>query len=232
MKRKRRGTVKETPGRARITGWPHGHRRAFERLTTRSRGKGGDLLSRITPHEAAAILRVLLERHSELHGEAEEVAKAMVTDVQVEDVAEAVEQAVLGLDLDDLNARAGRHSWGYVEPSEAAWELLEEELNPFLDDMKRHIELGFERAAVTTCQGTVLGLYRVRGKNPDQVLGWAEDFPAEMAAQAAATLARESSAKRGRGWRLSESFIAQVPDWGEMLDRATRKGTGRPSTRT
>jgi hypothetical protein len=230
MKRKRRGTAKETSRRARISGRTDGHRPGSEPLTTRSRRKRADLLSRITPHEAVAILRVLLERHSELHGEAEEVAKAMVTDVQVEDVAEAVEQAVLGLDLDDLNARAGRHSWGYVEPSEAAWELLEDELNPFLDDMKRHIELGFERAAVTTCQGIVLGLYRGRGKTTDGVLGWAEDFPAEMAAQAAAMLARESSAKRGRGWRLSESFIAQVPDWGEMLDRATRKGTGRRPT--
>lgn len=157
MKRKRRRRAKEMSRRARMAGPAAADPPGSERRTTRSRRKRTDLLSRVRPHEAAAILRVLLERQPKLQGEAEEIAKAMVTDVRVEDVAEVVEQSVLGLDLDDLKARAGRHSWGYVEPTEAAWELLEEKLNPFLDDMKRQIELGFEGAAVAMCQGIVLG---------------------------------------------------------------------------
>lgn len=39
-------------------------------------------------------------------------------------------------------ASAGRQGWGYVEPTEAAWELLEGALNPFLDEMRRRVELG------------------------------------------------------------------------------------------
>jgi hypothetical protein len=94
-----------------------------------------------------------------------------VTEVDADATAEDVEQAVLDLDIDDLGTRAGRKSWGYVEPTEAAWELLDEAIEPFLDEMKRHIELGFEAAATATCAGTVLGLHRCRGKNSDQVLG-------------------------------------------------------------
>ncbi|MGH7822517.1 MAG: hypothetical protein ACREQ9_22375, partial [Candidatus Binatia bacterium] len=119
------------------------------------------------------MLRSLLDRHPELGAEAEEIARATLTDVDVDAVAENVEQAVLDLDLDDLNSRAGRHSWGYVEPTEAAWELLGEAIEPFLEEMNRHIELAFEAAATRTCAGIVLGLYRCRGKTPDQVLGWA-----------------------------------------------------------
>lgn len=48
------------------------------------------------------------------------------------------------MDYDDLNARAGRHEWGYVEPTEAAWEILEETVEPFREDMKRHLDLGLE----------------------------------------------------------------------------------------
>ena len=103
--------------------------------------------------------------------------------------AEDVQEAVLDLDIDDLDTRAGRHGWGYVEPADAAWELLEEAINPFLAEMKRHIEPGFEAAATATCAGIVMGLYRCRGKNSDQVLGWAVDFPAETAGHAVATLA-------------------------------------------
>ena len=144
-----------------------------------------------------------------------------MTDVDADAVAEDVEQAVLDLDLDDLNSRAGRKSWGYVEPTEAAWELLEEAIDPFLDEMKRHIELGFEAAATATCAGIVLGLYRCRGKN-SQLLGWAEDFPADTAGDAVATLARESRAKHRRAWRLPDTVVAQVPEWVEWIGRRWR----------
>ena len=188
----------------------------------RSKAARPDLLAGISPEESAAVLRVLLDRHPALRSEAEEIATAAVTDVRSEDVADAVEDAILGLDLDDLGARAGRHSDGYVEPTEAAWELLHEELETFLEDMKRLVELGFEAATVSTCEGIVLGLYRVRGKNSDQLLGWAEDFPAEGAGDALATLARESAARHGRAWKLSERFAEAVPDWSTMLQRAAR----------
>ena len=85
------------------------------------------------------MLRALLARHPGMAVEAERLAKSMVTDVDVEAIAEDVEQAVLDLDLDDLNARAGRKRWGYVEPTEAAWELLEEAAS---DEGRRHHDRG------------------------------------------------------------------------------------------
>jgi len=41
-----------------------------------------------------------------------------------------LEDEIRALDYEDLNARAGSHKWGYVEPSEAAWEILEETVEP------------------------------------------------------------------------------------------------------
>jgi hypothetical protein len=152
--------------------------------------------------------------------------RAIVAHVDAEAVAEDVEETVLGLDLDDLEARAGRKSWGYVEPTEAAWELLGEAVDPFVDEMKRHIRLGFEAAAIATCAGIVLGLYRCRGENSHQLLGCAEDFPAETAEHAVAALARESSAKH-RAWRLPETIVARVPEWADMIGRASSLAAGR-----
>ncbi len=147
------------------------------------RTRKGAVLARLEPEEGARVLRALLERHPEFVPEAEEIARAMVADVDAEAVAESVEQAVLDLNIDDLGARAGRKASRYVDPTEAAWELLGEAVDPFLAEMKRHIDLGFEAAATSSCAGIVLGLYRCRGKNSDEVLGWAEDFPAETACQ-------------------------------------------------
>ncbi len=59
-------------------------------------------------------------------------------------------------DYDDLNARAGGHSWGYVEPTETAWELLEEAVEPVLSEMKRYLEIELEEQAREFCHGILL----------------------------------------------------------------------------
>jgi hypothetical protein len=180
------------------------------------------VLASLTPDESAGVLRALLERHPGLAEEAEELAAATVTNVDAQAVADDVEQAVLGLDIDQLNARAGRTRWGYVEPTDAASELLGEAIDPFLVEMTRHIELAVEAAAIAQCAGIVLGLHRCRGKNSDEILGWAADFPAETAGHAVETLARDSAAKYGRAWRLPEAVVDQVRDWAKMIARCSR----------
>ena len=53
------------------------------------------------------MLFALLGRHADLRPEALDIARAMLTAVDVEDVAIAVADAVLGTDPDDINGRAG-----------------------------------------------------------------------------------------------------------------------------
>jgi hypothetical protein len=49
------------------------------------------------------------------------------------------------------------HAYGYVEPTEAAWELVEEAVMPFIEDIKRRVEAGQQEAALNTCVGVILG---------------------------------------------------------------------------
>ncbi len=106
------------------------------------------LLERLKPAEAEAVLHRLLEAHPDRRSEAERIARSLLHETGFEAVAAEVEEAVRALGLEDLNDRTGRHEWGYVEPTEAAWELLEETVEPFVDDIKRHIELGLEAEAL------------------------------------------------------------------------------------
>ncbi|MGD0776491.1 MAG: hypothetical protein ABSC05_27060, partial [Candidatus Solibacter sp.] len=129
---------------------------------------------------------------------------------------------VLQFDYDDLNSRAGGHSWGYVEPTEAAWELLEEALEPFVTEMKRYLELGLEEQSREMCQGILLGLYRVQDGRSNDILGWATDFPRESAGHAfevwmSATGGERAPAKRKQR-RLSSEFVREhLPDWDWVL---------------
>jgi len=172
-------------------------------------------LDMLRPSEARELLRALLLRHPELSAEAASMAEAMLTRVSTEDVTDAVEEALLALDIDTLGARAGEHADGYTEPAQAAWDLLQEAIDPFVDDLRRRIALGSETTAIETCRGIIVGLYRVRGKNPDAVLGWAEDFPIEAASEAIAIL--RAAGRGSRRWSLPSDLEDEIPEWASRV---------------
>ncbi len=180
------------------------------------------LLERLNPEEAVAVLHQLLDKHPELRSEAEQVATKLVSSFSIEDIAEDVCYRITAIDLDDLNGRAGAHSWGYVGPDQAAHDLLEEALEDLVDDMKRRAELGLVPAAEVLCVGIVQGLYQARDTQSDGALGWAPDFPGEEAdyvvgefIRACAPAARKAAQKS-----LVETLAKRAPKWAEDLNRA------------
>jgi len=197
-----------------------------QRDTRKRSKKKASVLDRLRPEEAQTVLQRLLDAHRELRPEAQQIAKSLLSEVEFEWVADEVEDAVRDVSLDEFGSRAGKHSWGYKEPGEAAWELLEERVSPFIDDLKRQFELGLDAQALEMCKGIVLGLYRVRNEQGGDVLQWAPDFPAETAAQAVATWHGAGHKKTaGRGRRKQRVFPpdfvkAFVPDWQDLIDRA------------
>jgi hypothetical protein len=191
----------------------------------RAARQGRRTLERLKPHESAAVLRRLLEAHPDLAGEAEEIARSLLHEVNYEEVAAEIEDEIRAQDYEALNARAGRHEWGYVEPSEAAWEILEESVEPFRDDMKRHLELGLEAEALEICKGLVLGCYRLSERAGGDVLGWAPDFPAEAAGHALEVWyfgtddRQRREARRKQRPPLAPEFLNLVPKWIPMIER-------------
>jgi hypothetical protein len=124
------------------------------------------------------------------------------------------------LDYGDLNARAGQREWGYVDPGDAATEILEEAIDPFLDDLSRRLELGFEAEALDICKGVVLGLYRLHKGEACTLVDWAPDFPSEGAGLALEKWRDGLPNKRA----FPDDFVARfVPDWSAMIERILRR---------
>jgi repressor LexA len=216
---------------------PHKHQvegetGATEAGTTKKRGpkaaQRSSPLQQLKDGEAAALFRSLLTRHPELSAEAETLAASVIRDVAMEDIAQETENAVRALDIDDLNSRAGSHSYGYVEPTETAWELIEEAVMPLIEDIQRRLDARQPDAALATCAGVVLGLYRARHDAGDSCLGWAPDAPAEMAGEAVCTL-RKALRKMGVQRIAGQScdtvptvLYDAAPEWLDMLERCWR----------
>ncbi len=186
-------------------------------LMTRNFG----VLERLSAGELSAILTELLKTHPELRGEAESIATRMVSMVAPDGVVDPILQALASLDLEDLNARAGLHDGIYVGPGEAAWELLEEVADGFVADMKRKMDLGFEDAALVVFSGLVIALAKAEEVDSAGPLGWAPDFPAEMACRAASELIDASSVEKRTAVRdrVVSALEGLDPRWRGMITR-------------
>jgi hypothetical protein len=178
-------------------------------------------LEKLRPTESDEVLRALLKAHPKLRKEAEEIARSLISEVSFDEVAGEVELALEYHDLDKLNSRSGNTRWGYVDPTDAAHEILHEAIEPIIAEMDRHLELGFGRQALETCKGLILGLYEARNKRDDGCLGSAPDFAWITSEE---ILEKWSKGIRGKGTKASRtrlrSFLDEVAsEWGSMFDR-------------
>jgi hypothetical protein len=189
----------------------------------------GSILARLKPEEAQDVLQHLIEAEPDLRGRAEEVAHSLLGEVSCEKIAGEVEDAVRGIDSDDVGGRAGKHSWGYVEPGEAATELLDEALEPYREDLKRRLEMGRDEQALEVCKGLVLGLYRGEQGEECEVLSVAPEALSEEAGWALSLWrggGKDAEARRRRSGNRpprrsfpkdwAEKF---VPDWASWIAR-------------
>ncbi|MBN2492009.1 MAG: hypothetical protein JXQ29_14275 [Planctomycetes bacterium] len=193
------------------------------------KGEVKDALDRLRSGEYAHVLRELLKRHRDLRQEANRIAESLIDDASVEAVAEEVTDLVSSIGCEELGGCAGRQSWGYVEPGEAAWDLLEESIEGIRADMERRFEAGMKPAAEKICQGIVVGLHDVDRTKSRGALEWAPDFPAEAAAWSLSILLQRypQGQRRAAGNRILRGVEEHVKDWLEMMERVVSEATAR-----
>ena len=90
-------------------------------------------LDTLSAAEKATVLDELLAARPDLRELAQSLRCKVTTDADRAAVADDVEDALQDLGIEELNTRAGyRPGRGYVHPAEAADEILDEVLQPFL----------------------------------------------------------------------------------------------------
>jgi len=99
--------------------------------------------------------------------------------VDPESIADDVFRSLDSLDYDDLNGRAGRTRHGYVEPDQAAWDLFEEALIPFIDEMAKNHKRALPAVAKAYCIGIIKGLQRYEESSCSDLSDWLQDAPGE-----------------------------------------------------
>lgn len=93
------------------------------------------LLDALTAEEQADLLAALLAQRPELEADVERLAATRLGDVDRDAVERSIVEAFQAVPFTVIAERVGRRQGGYVGEMEAAFEVLEEVLVPFLADL-------------------------------------------------------------------------------------------------
>ncbi len=188
------------------------------------------LLPTLPDAEAARVLRDLVAEHPRLRTEAEGLARRALGRVDPAVVARELVAAINEVSFMDVEIRCEPlPEYPRLEPAEAAWELLREQVEPFRAEMRRLLSLGLEDLAQATLRGILAGLSslrRYRGRSC--VLASAPDFEQETACR----VVREwVDSGWGRKWKhgrpIPDGLLDEVvPAWSEHILRSLNRPDG------
>ena len=175
-----------------------------------------DLIKKLTAEQALEVVNRLNEKGGKIRKAVLAEARNLLTAVDVDETADEVFSVLDSIDVQDCWARSGKSRYGYTEPSEAAVEIVEEELQPFYDQAKRYRELGMPEQETIYCMGVILGIYRYEHESKSEFRKWCEDVPIECAGYLLDTWRKR---KRGKAVAKSmDEFIQRrCPKWGKFL---------------
>ena len=183
-----------------------------------------DVIKKLTAEQAFEVVKRLSEKGGEIRKAVLAEAKNLLMAVDVDETADEVFCVLDSIDVQDCWDRSGKSRYGYTEPSEAAVELVEEELQPFYDQAKRYRELGMAEQETTYCMGVILGIYRYEHESKSEFRKWCEDVPIECAGFLL-DIWRERNQGTAPAQAMDKFIRNRCPKWAEYLIRK-RDGGG------
>jgi hypothetical protein len=140
-----------------------------------------DVTGKITSEQALLIVERLCRKGGDVRDAIIAEAMSLLSDFSLDHIADEVFDALDLIDIQDCWDQAGSHRDGYTSPEEAAVDVIEEELQPFFDQVERYHDLAMTAEEATYCKGVVLGIYRFQQDSHAEIKDLAQDLPAEYA---------------------------------------------------
>jgi hypothetical protein len=181
-----------------------------------------DVIKKLTEEQAIEVVKRLSEKGGKIREAVLAEAKNLLTAVDVDETADEVFCVLDSIDVQDCWDRSGKSRYGYTEPSEAAVELVEEELQPFYDQAARYRELGMAEQETTYSMGVILGIYRYEHESKSKFRKWCEDVPIECAGYLLDRW-RERNQDTARAQAMNEFIQRRCPKWAKYLIPKTRR---------
>jgi len=141
--------------------------------------KKKSFIQSLNTDERSQVLMAMLANEPALVKKAYAIAVEIVGEANADDISDEVYDELNSLDVDDLYSRSGRTRHGYVDPHEEAWEMFEEVMFPFIDEMKKNQQRALPSTAKIHCIGIIKGLLKYEKESNSDFADWVEDAPDE-----------------------------------------------------
>ena len=194
-----------------------------KRSTTKKRAApASEVLESITGSDALAVLGALAEQDDKLAEAIDATARELLGQVDAEDVAAEVQMELELLHVEDIGDKAGATSYGYVDEGEAAWQVFEEALEPFQEEVEKYRRLSMPAQARAQCEGILMGIYDFHAESSTEFKDWVVDAPGESFGY---VLGMWRGLFKGRPplSQMEKFLSAHCPDWAEWAMRDLRK---------
>ena len=137
------------------------------------------VLDEVSTEHANEILQRLADEDAKISKRIQELALEYLTEVDPDCIAEDIFYDLNILDVEDVWKNSGSTRYGYVDPYELAFEMFEEALEPYIDDLRKCQELSMDEKAKLHCMGILKGIDQFEREATTEFKDWAVDAPYE-----------------------------------------------------
>lgn len=134
-----------------------------------------EVIDQLSHGDALAVLRTLAREDERVAVRIVEIATVQLSGVEPEEVAYMLHDELSFLEVEDVWDRAGPTRYGYVEPHEAVDEMMQEVIDPYLDELKKYHKLGMMYEANRMCMGLLWSLRKFEYECKTEFKNWATD---------------------------------------------------------
>ena len=135
------------------------------------------VLDDVSTEHANEILERLANEDANISKRIQELALEYLTRVDPDDIAEYVFCDLNILDVEDVWENSGSTRYGYVDPYELAFEMFEEALEPYIDDLRKCRKIPMDDEAKRHCMGILKGIDQFEREATTEFKDWAVDAP-------------------------------------------------------
>ena len=175
-----------------------------------------EIIDQLSPNDALAVLKALAREDEGLAVRIVEIATASLSEVNPGEIAFDLYDELNALEVEEVWDRAGPTRRGYVDPGEAAGQMVEEIIDPYLEELRKYQALGMNAQANRMCMGLLLGLYKFEDESTSKFKDWAPDAP-DIFAEEVVGVWKAGSPSRGHIKALRTFIEDELFGWGARL---------------
>jgi len=132
-------------------------------------------------HESAIGILVELCSDNDLYERIITMVKMILSKADADSIAADVFNCLNSIQVEDLWENSGKTRYGYSDPIEVAYEMLDDQVSVFILKMNQYRDLGMHKQEKEYCKGILTGVLMYGNEGNNEFRDWAPDDPYTIA---------------------------------------------------